>query len=80
VSAAESLPTSLSIRDMRSDALHRLLLSPRGRVATVDEIPGLVDLASWTALALDVAIADLVAVGLLAEGPRGELIVHGKPA
>lgn len=71
-----TLPTKLSLRDMRADALHRLLLSPRGRVTTVDEIPRLSDLFSWPSLQVQVAIADLVDDGRLEEGADGKLIVH----
>lgn len=73
--SAPDLPTRLSLRGMRSDALHRLLASPRGRSATtLKEIPGLADLFSWPRLQIEVAIADLVADGRVAEGD-GRLIV-----
>ena len=72
------LPTKLSVRDMRADALHRLLLSPRGRVATVDDIPRLTDLFSWPSLQVQMAIADLVHDGRIEEGPDGKLIVRRK--
>lgn len=68
--------TRLNIRDLRSDALHRLLLSPRGRVATVEEVPRLSDLFSWPSLLVQVAIADLVHDGRLAEDEQGRLIVR----
>jgi hypothetical protein len=73
-------PTRLSLRDMRSDALHRLLLSPRGHVATVDEIPRLSDLFSWPSVQVDVAIGDLVHDGRLAEDESGQLVVRRKAA
>lgn len=69
-------PTRLSLRAMRADALHRLLLTPRGRVATADEIPALTDLFSWPRLQIHLAIADLVHDGLLDEDAHGQLIVH----
>ena len=68
--------TRLNIRDVRADALHRLLLTPRGRVATVDDIPRLSDLFSWPSLQVQVAIADLVHDGRLAEDEHGQLIVR----
>src|SRR4051794_19838051 len=63
--SAEQLPTRLSLRGMRADALHRLLLSPRGRVDTVDDIPRLSDLFSWPGVQVQAAIGDLVHDGLL---------------
>lgn len=74
--STESLPTSLYLRDMRADALHRLLLSPRGRVDTAEAIPRLSDLFSWPSLQVQVAIADLVHDGRLAEDEHGQLIVR----
>ena len=73
-----TLPTSINIRDMRADALHRLLLSQRGRVATVDDIARLSDLFSWPSLQIQVAIADLVDDGRIEEAPNGRLIVRRK--
>ena len=68
-------PTRISVRQMRSDALHRLLASPRGRSATtLEEIPRLSELFSWPRLQIEVAIADLVHDGRLTEGD-GRLVV-----
>ena len=75
---AEPLPTRVNVATMRADALHRLLLSPRGRVRTVEEISRLSDLFSWPSLQVQVAIADLVHDGRLEEGPDGTLIVRRK--
>ena len=70
-------PTRLSLRAMRSDALHRLLLSERGASArTVEDIYGLGDLASWGRLVLDVAIADLVNDALLVDNEAGRIHVE----
>lgn len=71
-----SAPTRISLAEMRADALHGLLLSPRGKVATVDQIAGLSDLSSWPSLQLQVAICDLCDDGRLAEDEHGNLIVH----
>jgi hypothetical protein len=65
---------------MRQDALHHLLLSPRGRVASVGEIPRLSDLFSWPSDQIQAAIADLVHDGLLEEDAHGNLLVHRKPS
>lgn len=65
-------PTRLSLRDLRSDALYKLLESPRGEVATLGDIFSLPDLAGWQREVLDVAIADLVADGLLADDEHGQ--------
>lgn len=68
--------TRLSLRAMRRDALHRLLLSERGASAlTVEDVPALPDLGSWDRLALDVAIADLVLEGRLSDDEFGRLVV-----
>jgi len=70
-------PTRLSLRALRADALRRLLLSERGASAlTVKDIYGLSDLASWSRLVLDVAIADLVDGGDLTDDARGRIHVQ----
>ena len=70
-------PTRLSLRDMRAQAVHGLLASPRGAGAlVVADIPRLPDLRSWDRLALDVAIADLLADGRLADDEVGRLAVR----
>jgi len=59
-------PTRLSLRDMRAQAVHALLASPRGAGARVAaDIAGLPDLCSWDQLALDVAIAEDAAAFVL---------------
>ena len=68
-----ALPTRLSLRALRADALHRLLLSKRGWCPTADEIATLAVLASWNRRVVDLAIADLVATGALIADPRGRL-------
>jgi hypothetical protein len=68
----------LSLRALRADALRRLLLSERGASAvTVEDVEALPDLASWSRLVLDVAIADLVHNGLLVDDEHGR--VHVQP-
>lgn len=72
----DNRPTRLSLRALRADALRRLLLSPRGQVATVADICRLPDLASWGDLVLEIAIGDLVADGLLADDAYGRINVE----
>lgn len=67
------------LRAMRADALHALLLTPRGAVQTADEIPMLADLAGWPADALGAAVADLVADGRLTDDEHGRLVVTPLP-
>lgn len=70
-------PVRLSLRDMRADALHRLLLSPRGAgVRDVDDIHRLEDLGSWHGAVLDAAVDDLVAAGTLEQDAHGQLIIR----
>jgi len=76
----EPLPTRLNVRTLRADALHRLLLTPRGRVDTVDDIPRLGDLFSWPSIQVQVAIYDLCHDGRLAEDAHGKLIVRRRAA
>jgi len=77
VSNDSARPTRLSLRDMRADAVHRLLASPRGASALVAaDIYGLPDLASWDRLTLDVAIGDLVATGALTDDGYGRIHVE----
>lgn len=66
-----SAPTRISVAEMRADALHRLLLSPRGQVTSVDAIAGLVDLRGWNSEAIEAAVAHLVADGRLVDDERG---------
>lgn len=74
-------PTRLSLRDMRADALHRLLTSPRGEhVRTVTDIHALVDLRGWQRLAIAAAIADLLAAGKLNEDSAGTIRVAPREA
>lgn len=73
-----SQSTRLSLRGMRADALHRLLLSPRGRVAlTLADIEALPDLAAWGTNRLSVAIGDLVHDGRCEENAYGR--IHVRP-
>ena len=63
---------------MRADALHSLLASPRGTAAlTLADVAALPDLAGWNREVLDVAVADLVADGRLADDEYGRLVVRG---
>lgn len=65
-----------SRRVMRADALHQLLLSPRGRPAlTVEDVPTLADLGGWNREDVDAAVADLVADGRLADDELGRVDV-----
>ena len=68
---ARARPTRLSLRAMRADALHGLLLSPRGQVATLDDISRLTDLRGWSPEAIDVAVATLCADGRLVDDEYG---------
>lgn len=77
--AAHGGRTSITLRAMRADALHRLLLTPRGRVEHASRIPALPDLGSWAGLAIDVAVADLVADGRLSDDEHGRLVVAPLP-
>lgn len=77
---SSAAPTRLSLATLRSDALHRLLLSPRGKANTVDDIPRLSDLFSWPSEQIQTAICDLVIDGRIEEGPEGELIVRRRSA
>ena len=61
---------------MRADALHKLLLSDRGRAAlTLADIATLPDLRSWDRHVLGAAIGDIVADGRLADDEFGRLVV-----
>ena len=54
----------------------RLLASPRGRAALIlEDIPRLPDLRSMDRERLQVAVADLVASGVIADDCYGRLIV-----
>lgn len=64
----------LSPATMRSDALHRALLSKRP--ATVEAIPRLPDLWSWSTTMIQEACADLVSDGRIAEDAHGRLIIR----
>ncbi len=61
---------------MRADALHALLLTPRGTVEAIEEIPSLPDLSGWTRGMVDRAIDALVAEGAIEESAAGRLIVR----
>lgn len=74
--AARERPLSLGMREMRSDAVHRLLLTPRGEVLTLEDIASLPDLSSWNREAIDVAVADLVAQGILRDDEYGRPMVR----
>lgn len=63
--------TSVTLRELRADALHRLLLTPRGQVTTLEDLGRLPDLAAWNPEALAVAVADLVADGRLVDDEYG---------
>lgn len=56
--------TRVTLRDLRADTLHRLLLTSRGQIAALPDISKLPDLASWNPEAIDVAIGDLVENGM----------------
>lgn len=77
------LPTRLNVRTMRAmraDALHRLLLTLRGTVTTLDDIGRLPNLSGWPTLRLETAIADLCHDRLLTNDGHGHVIVHQRPA
>lgn len=62
---------ALSMRRMRADALLR---EPTTRVPTAAAVHARLA-QRWAPETIDQAIADLVADGVLAEGPYGELLV-----
>lgn len=71
-----SAPTRLSLRALRADALRRLLLSERGRLAlTVEDVANLPDLRGWDATVLRTTIADLVGDGILSDDGYGRIHV-----
>lgn len=71
--AAEAVnaPTRLSLAALRADALFRLLLSPRGQIATLDDIARLPDLRGWNREAVEAAVAELVTDGRLVDDEHG---------
>jgi len=71
-----SVPTT-SLRAMRADALHRLLLKSRSRVSVTGDIPRLSELLNWPSEQIQVAIGDLVAAGLLVDDEHGH--IHVRP-
>lgn len=77
---SSAAPTRLSLAVLRADSLHRLLLSPRGKANTVDDIPRLSDLFSWPSEQVQTAICDLVIDGRLTEDAQGRLIVRRRVA
>lgn len=60
-----------TLRELRADALHRVLLSRGGQVATLGDIARLPALAGWSPARLEVAIGDLVHQGLLVDDEYG---------
>lgn len=70
------MSSSITLRVMRAEALHQLLLTPRGRMAlTLDDIYRLPDLGGWTRETTETAIADLCVDGRLSDDAYGRLIV-----
>ncbi len=67
--------TSIGLAAMQADALHRILLSSRGTAPTLEAIQTLPDLHGWHRRALERAIDQLVADGVLTENASGHLIV-----
>lgn len=63
--------TKRTLRQVRADVLHRLLLSPRGQVVTLEDIARLPTVGRWAPWALDIAVADLVADGRLTDDEYG---------
>lgn len=72
--------TQLTLRDLRADALHRLLLSPRGAIAAASDIPGLPDLSGWSSVSLRLAIGDLITSGRMTVDDEGWITVSPLPA
>ena len=66
--------TRITLRELRADDLHRALLKARGRIDRIEHIPRVA--FAWPRAVLDVAVADLVADGRLAENAHGNLIVR----
>lgn len=66
-------------RELRADALHGII-QRRPDARTVAAVHGLGELWSWPSAAIDVAIADLVADGRVADTAHGRLIVRRRAA
>jgi hypothetical protein len=70
--------TQLSLRDVRAEALLRVLRARR--VERVEDIPSLAELWTWPRHQISQAIDTLVADGRLDEDARGCLIVRRQAA
>lgn len=69
--------TRITLRELRANDLHRLLLRAGPRIETVEQVPRVA--FTWPRVVLDVAIADLIEDGRLAENAHGGLIVRRRP-
>ncbi|MGI8845692.1 MAG: hypothetical protein ACR2HC_05895 [Thermoleophilaceae bacterium] len=70
------LPTSLSVRLARQRIVLDDLRAHPELVEQVDDIARLPRLTGWAPSILDVAVADLVARGVLTDDATGRLCVH----
>jgi len=66
-------------REMRSAELHRVLRC-RSDARTIEAVRGLSELWNWPRNTIEIAIADLVADGRLADDAHGRLIVRRRTA
>jgi len=69
--------TRITLRELRADDLHRLLINARRRIDRIEHVPRVA--FTWPRIVLDIAIADLIEDGRLAENAHGSLIVRRLP-
>ncbi len=70
-----TLPTSITVREMRANLVYEQVIEHRQLVATVADIARLRQFASWAEPILAGAIDLLINDGRFAEGPSGRLVV-----
>lgn len=73
---AERLPTSISVRAIRAQVLLDDLRAHPELVERAEDIARLPRLTGWAPSVVGVAIADLVARGVLTDNTTGRLGVH----
>jgi len=74
MSESGALPTSISVREIRADALYRIVA--KRRPERTENIAGLGDVFSWPSVQVQVAICDLCHDGRLEEDAHGRLIIR----